>query len=162
MQPRPTPSSGATARRPRWLCATAWLCATLTAWIGGGSALAEETLVLTLVDLSHEEAATREIAADMVRVLKKTKNVRFIDLDGPLNLGGEEIQTSSAKSGDQAFKAAMAKLDAGDHEAAADEFQNAVENYAVAYAVLADLTIYPRALLMLGVAQLLSGDPKGA
>lgn len=162
MNPSRTFPPAARRARPRWVRAVALLSATLMAWLGGGSALAEETLVLTLVDLSQEEAATREIAADMVRVLKKTKNVRFVDLDGPLNLGGEEIQTSSAKAGDQAFKAAMAKLEAGDHEAAADEFQNAVENYAVAYAVLADLTIYPRALLMLGVAQLLSGDPKGA
>ena len=145
-----------------WMRATAWLSLAICLSMTSGVAHAQEVMIITLVDLSDEEAATREIAADFVRVLKKAKNVRFVDLDAALNLGGEEIQTSSAKAGDQAFKAAMQKLDAGNHEAAADEFQNAADNYSVAYGVLADLTLYPRTLLLLGVTQLLSGDPKGA
>lgn len=141
---------------------TAWLALLLCGSLSGVTALAEETMTITLVDLSAEEAATREIAADVARVLKKTKNVRYVDLDAALNLGGEEIQTSSARAADQSYKAGMAKLDAGKFEDAADELQNAVDNYAIAYSVLADMTLYPRSLVMLAVAQLLSGDAKGA
>lgn len=145
-----------------WTRATAWLGLMLTAVTFARPAAAQDAMVLSLIDLSAEEAATREIAFDVARAIKKSKQVRYADFDAALNLGGEEIQVSSGRTADQLVKSGLAKLKAGNAEDAAEDLDNAVGNYLIAYAVLADTTVLPRTLALLGAAQFLAGDPKGA
>ncbi len=149
-------------RTPALLRATAWLLLMLLGGTVARPAAADDSMLLSLIDLSPEEAATREIAFDTARALKKSKQVRYADFDAALNLGGEEIQTSSAKTAEQLVKSGLAKLKAGNAEDAAEDFDNAVGNYLIAYAVLSDSTVVPKTMALLGAALFLSGDPKGA
>ncbi len=142
--------------------AAAWISLWSVALIAGRPALADEAMSLTLIDLSDEEAATREIAFDVSRAVKKSKAVRFADLDAALNLGGEEVQVTSAKTADQLAKSGLGKLKAGQHEDAVEDFDNSVGNYLIAYAVLADTAVYARTMALFGAAQFLTGDTKGA
>ena len=149
--------------RPKpWLRHTALLALAACVWCSGGSALAEEAVLLTMVDLSAEEAATREIAFDVVRALKNAKQVRYSDLDAALNYGGEDIQKESAKTADLSVVAALKKMDAKNFDDAAEDLDNAVGNYLIAYAVLSDTTVVPKTLALLATAQLLAGDLKGS
>lgn len=127
-----------------------------------GPLLAQEVPLVTLFDLSSDDAAAREIAYDVARALRKSKQVRFRDIDESLNVGGEEMQISSAKSGDGFMKAGSAKLKKGEHADAAEDLDSAVASYLAAYAHLQDPSVLPRAMALLGVALLLSGDQKGA
>ncbi len=149
--------------RPQpWLRRTAPLALAACLWCSGGSAWAEEAMLLTMVDLSAEEAATREIAFDVVRALKSNKQVRYNDLDAALNYGAEDIQKESAKTAEQSVAAALKKMDAKNFEDAAEDLDNAVGNYLIAYAVLPDTTVVPKTLALLATAQLLAGDTKGS
>jgi tetratricopeptide (TPR) repeat protein len=112
----------------------------------------------TLFDLSHDEPALREIAFDVARSLRRSKQVRYRDLDEELNRGAEDSALASVRSGDGLVKSGRAKLNAGQYSMAADDFEAAVESYLEAYAVLPDLAVLPRALALLAVAQLLDGD----
>lgn len=148
--------------RSGWMRAAAWISVWAVAALASRPALADEAMSLTLIDLSDEEAATREIAFDVSRAVKKSKAVRFSDLDAALNLGGEEVQVTSAKTADQLVKSGLGKLKAGQHEDAVEDFDNAAGNYLIAYAVLADTSVYARSMALFGAAQFLAGDLKGA
>jgi len=140
----------------------AWLLVALWATAPVAPARADDVMHVALVDLSVEEAATREIAFDVARALRAARQVRVAELDSALNLGGEDIQRESAKSADQAVAAALKKLDAKAYDDAVEELDNAIGNYLIAYAILADTTIVPKTMALLATAQLLSGDQKGA
>lgn len=116
----------------------------------------------TLFDLSGDDTAAREIGVDVMRALKRTKQVRFRDVDETLNLGGEEMQVSSVKSGDGLMKAGLAKMQKKQYADAAEDFDNAVGNYLTGYAHLPDTTIVAKAMGQLAAAQLLSGEAKPA
>lgn len=125
-------------------------------------ALADDAPLATMFDLSADEPAPKEIAFDVARALKKSKHVRYKDMDEALNLGGEELQVSSMKGADGLMKSGLAKLKAGNAAEAAEDFGDAVGNYLTAFAILPDGDVLARAMGMLGVAQLLSGDTKAA
>lgn len=146
----------------RWVRAVAWLGLWSFALTAARPAAAEEAMSLTLIDLSDEEAATREIAFDVSRAVKKSKVVRFADLDAALNLGGEEVQVTSGKTADQLAKSGLAKLKAGQFEDAVEDLDNAVGNYLIAYVVLPDTSVYSRTMAVFGAAQFMAGDSKGA
>ena len=148
--------------KSRWVRAAAWLGLWSFALTAARPAAADETMSLTLIDLSDEEAATREIAFDVSRALRKSKAVRFADLDAALNLGGEEIQVTSGKTADQLVKSGLAKLKAGQFEDAVEDLDNAVGNYLIAYVALPDPSVYSRTMALFGAAQFMDGDLKGA
>ena len=122
------------------------------------AASAQDAPLTTLFDLSHDEPALREVAFDVARSLRRSKQVRFRDLDGELNRGAEDNAVASVRSGEGLVKSGKAKLSAGQYSAAAEDFDAAVESYLAAYAVLPDTTVLPRAIALLAVAQLLDGD----
>ncbi len=122
----------------------------------------QDAPLTTLFDLSHDEAAPREIAFDVARSLRRSRQVRYRDLDEELNRGAEDNAVSSVRSGDGLVKSGRAKLTAGQYAKAADDFEAAVESYVEAYALLPDLEVLPRAMALLGVAQLLDGDERRA
>ena len=126
------------------------------------SASAQDAPLTTLFDLSHDEPAPREIAFDVARSLRRSKQVRYRDLDDELNRGAEDSALASVRSGDGLMKSGRAKLNAGQYSMAADDFEAAVESYLEAYAVLPDLAVLPRAMALLAIAQLLDGDASKA
>ncbi len=125
-------------------------------------AVDRDAQLTTLFDLSAEDAAAREIAVDVARSLKRSKQVRFRDLDDALNRGGEEMQIGAVKSGDGLLKAGLLKMQKKQWSDAADDLDNAVGNYLSGYAHLQDTTVLGKAMGQLGAAQLLSGDTKAA
>lgn len=148
--------------KSRWVRAVAWLGLWSFALAAARPAAAEDAMSLTLIDLSDEEAATREIAFDVSRAVKKSKAVRFADLDAALNLGGEEVQVTSGKTADQLAKSGLTKLKAGQFEDAVEDLDNAVGNYLIAYVVLPETSVYARTMALFGAAQFMAGDLKGA
>lgn len=143
----------------------AWVCMTALAatWLPVPALAADADAPLTtLFDLSADDAAAREIAVDVARALKRSKQVRFRDIDDSLNVGGEEMQVSAVKSGDGFVKAGLAKMKKRQFSDAADDFDNAVGNYLTGYAHLTDAGIVARTLGQLGAAQLLAGEQKAA
>jgi tetratricopeptide (TPR) repeat protein len=102
------------------------------------------------------------LAVAIAAALKKHKQVKYVELDGALNLGGEEGLRISARAAESHVKAGTAKLKSGQYDDAVEELTKAVENYEDAYATLVDTTVLPKALALLGAAQLLGGDAKGA
>lgn len=147
--------------RAHWLRLTALhlmlplLAASAPAWAAPPVA---DAPTATLIDLSADEPAVREVAFDVARSLRRSRQVRYRDLDAELNRGAEDNAVASVRSGDGLVSSGRAKLNAGQYTAAAEDFDNAVESYLVAYAVLPDLTVLPHALALLGVAYLLDGD----
>ncbi len=127
-----------------------------------GGVSAQDAPLTTLFDLSHDEPALREIAFDVARSLRRSKQVRYRDLDEELNRGAEDNAVASVRSGDGLVKSGKAKLAAAQYPAAADDFDAAVESYLEAYALLPDLAVLPRAMALLGVAQWLGGEEKKA
>jgi hypothetical protein len=151
--------------RANWITLVAWVCMTALAatWLPRPVLAADADAPLTtLFDLSADDAAAREIAVDVARALKRSKQVRFRDIDDSLNVGGEEMQVSSVKSGDGFMKAGVLKMKKRQFSDAADDFDNAVGNYLTGFAHLPDATIVAKALGQLGAAQLLAGDAKSA
>ncbi len=126
------------------------------------AASAQDAPLTTLFDLSHDEPAAREIAFDVARSLRRSRQVRYRDLDEELNRGAEDNAVASVRSGDGLVRSGKAKLADGKYTAAAEDFDAAVESYVEAYALLPDLSVLPRAMALLGVAQLLDGDDKKA
>ena len=116
----------------------------------------------TLFDLGADEPAPREIAFDVARSLRRSKQVRYRDLDDVLNVGADDTQVAGMRSGDGFVKSGKAKLQAGQYKLAVDDFDAAVESYAEAYAVLPDATVLPRAMALLAVAELLGGQDEKA
>lgn len=126
------------------------------------AASAQDAPLTTLFDLSHDEPALREIAFDVARSLRRSKQVRYRDLDEELNRGAEDNAVASVRSGDGLVKSGKTKLAAGKYAAATEDFDAAVESYLEAFALLPDLAVLPRAMALLGVAQLLDGEEKKA
>ena len=120
--------------------------------------LVNDAPLTTLFDLSADEPALREIAFDVARSLRRSKQVRYRDLDDQLNLGGEDTLVASVRSGEGLVRSGAQKLQGAKYPAAAEDFEAAVESYLQAYALLPDLTVLPRAMALLGVAQLLGGE----
>ena len=89
---------------------------------------------------------------------RRSRQVRYRDLDEELNRGAEDNAVASVRSGDGLVKSGKTKLAAGKYAAAAEDFDAAVESYLEAYALLPDLAVLPRAMALLGVAQLLDGE----
>ena len=141
---------------------TALACTVVMATLSVRPALADDTPLLTLFDLSADEPAQREIAADVARSLKRSKQVRFRDIDESLNVGGEEMMISSAKSGEGLTRSGLHKLKSGKYDDAAEDFDNASASFITAYAHLADTGLLARAIALQGVAQLLGGSSKAA
>jgi hypothetical protein len=159
---RATPSTKWTRMQcPRVLAALVGV-ALLVAPAAVTPALAEDAPLVTLFDLSRDDAATGEIAFDVARALKRSKQVRYRDIDESLNVGGEDLQVSAVKSGAGLMKTGTEKLKAGNYEDAADDLDNAVSSYLSAFAHMPDTDPLARAMSLQGVAQLLGGDTKGA
>jgi tetratricopeptide (TPR) repeat protein len=116
----------------------------------------------TLVDLSADDTVPQEIAAEVLRTLRRSKQVRFRDLDGALHLGGEEMLVSSIKSADGLMKSAAAKVKKKEFDDAVDDYRDAVDNYLNALALLPDQLVLVKAMGQLGAAQWLAGDSKAA
>ncbi len=150
--------------RANWIKLAAWTCTTslLATLLPRPIYAADDAPLATLFDLSADDVAAREIAVDVARALKRSKQVRYRDLDESLNVGGEEMQVSSVKSGDGFMKTGVAKMKKRQFEDAAEDFDNAVGNYLTGFAHLPDPTSVAKALGQLGAAQLLGGDAKGA
>lgn len=145
----------------------AWLVAWLVLWLGllptAPQALAQEPMLLTLLDLSADEAPARELAFEVTRALRQHPQVKFRELDETLHLGGEEAQASSLKSAELLVKSGLAKLRAGKRDAAMEDLDSAVDNYLVALALLPlELQPLAEALGYLGAAQLAAGQTKAA
>lgn len=139
------------------------LAATAPAFAATPSAgLIEDAPQTTLYDLSHDEPALREIAFDVARSLRRSRQVRYRDLNEELNRGAEDNAVASVRSGDGLVKSGKVKLANAKYAAAAEDFDAAVESYLEAYALLPDLAVLPRAMALLGVAQLQGGDEKKA
>ncbi len=134
------------------------LAVSTPAYAAPPTASAQDVPLTTLFDLSPDEPALREIAFDVARSLRRSKQVRYRDLDEELNRGAEDNAVASVRSGDGLVKSGKAKLSAAKYAAAAEDFDAAVESYLEAYAILPDLSVLPRAMALLGVAQLLGGD----
>jgi len=141
---------------------TALVCLAVMTTLAVRPALADDVPLATLFDLSADASAQREIAVDVARSLKRSKQVRFRDIDESLNVGGEELIVSGAKSGEGLSRSGMQKLKAGKYEDAAEDFDNAVSSFLTAYAHLPDMGALARAMALLGVAQLLGGHAKAA
>lgn len=122
-----------------------------------------DAMLLTLLDLSADEAPSRELAFEVTRALRQHPNVKFRELDETLNLGGEEAAVTSLKSAEGLTKAGVAKLRAGKHNAAVEDLESAVDNYLTALALVqSDLAPLAQALVWLGSAQWQAGDTKAA
>lgn len=139
----------------------------LVLWLGllptAPQVLAQEPMLLTLLDLSADEAPARELAFEVTRALRQHPQVKLRELDETLNLGGEEAQVSSLKSAQALVQSGLAKLRAGKRDAAIEDLDSAVDNYLVALAVLPlDLQPLAEAYGYLGAAQLQAGQAKAA
>lgn len=166
-------------RQPRFLPLTAWLCLLTFALPAIAvppkptpqpvttnvapkpeptKTAVNDAPLTSLLDLSPDEPASREIAFDVARSLRRSTQVRYRDLDEVLNVGAEDTQIASVRSGDGLIKSGKTKLRDGQYDAAIEDFDAAVESYLTGYALLPDLTVLPRAIALEGVAQLLSGD----
>jgi len=155
-------TTGATSGWMRWVAASCAL-QMVTGLVAPTVALAAEDVPqVTLFDLGSDEAPPKEIAYDVARALRKSKQVRFRDIDDSLHVGGEDSQISAVKSGDAFLKAGRAKLTKGEHADAAEDLDSAVSSYLEAYAHLRDATVLPKAMALLGVANLLGGNAKAA
>lgn len=127
------------------------------------TALAQDAMLLTLLDLSRDEAPARELAFEVTRALRQHPQVKFRELDETLNLGGEEAQVTSLKSAEALVKSGLSKLRSGKREAAVEDLDNAVDNYLGALALIqTDLQPLAQALGWLGAAQLQAGQAKAA
>lgn len=126
------------------------------------TAAVSDAPITALFDLGSDDPAPREIAFDVARSLRRSKQVRYRDLDEVLNAGAEDTQVAGVRSGDGLVKSGRAKLQAGQYKMAADDFEAAVESYTEAYAILPNLTVLPRSMALLGVAQLLEGQDEAA
>ena len=118
--------------------------------------------VCTLIDLSPDDTASQEVAAEFLRSLRQSQQVRFRDLDDALNIGGEELVISSLKSADGLVRSGKAKLDKKEFDDAADDLREAVDNYLTGLAHVADPAVVAKAMGLLAAAQWLAGDTKAA
>ena len=89
---------------------TACVAMLLVGLVAAGPVHAADAPLTTLIDLSADEMLAQEVAAEVLRSLKRDKQVRFKDLDDGLNLGGEEMLVSAVRSADGLLKSGAAKL----------------------------------------------------
>ena len=163
------PVSGATGAARLWAAAPsvrsvrrrAFLAAALV-WLAAGPAAAADGPFVTVVDLSADEAAPREIAHDVSRAVKRLEQVRYRDANETLHIGGEDIHVNNVKGGDTALRSAKKKLDEKRWDDAAEDLETSVSSYLSSFAVKLDQEQISEAMVLLGVAYQLSGDKKGA
>ncbi len=134
----------------------------LSVLIAPSAAGADEAAYVTVVDLSADESAPREIAHDVIRAVKRAEQARYRDASESLNIGGEDIHLNNVKSGDTALRTGREKLDAKNWEDAAEDLETAVSSYLSSFAVKVNQEQITEAMVLLGVAYQLGGDKKGA
>ena len=143
--------------------------------VGFGGLLAATTLVITapgvatageqvvtLIDLSVDSGAAHEIAHDIARAIRRTKNTRYHSVNNSLNVGAEDVHRTNVRSGQSLYRSAMSRLRDGDFEEAAEELESAVTNYQESFAFTLDHVHVANIMVMHGVALYKSKDRKAA
>lgn len=94
--------------------------------------------VVTLIDLSEDNAAAHEITHDLARAIRRTKNTRYQSVNKALNVGAEDVHRTNLRSGRSLYRSALSRMRDGDFEEAAEELESAVTNYQESFAFMYD------------------------
>lgn len=127
-----------------------------------GQARADEPVVVTLIDMSVDGAAQREIAHDVGRAIRQDDKLRYRDPNESLNVGAEDQHVSNVRSGEGLLKSALNRLKVKEYEDAAEELLGAATNLTISFAHVVDQAVVSRAMALQGAALVLAGDDKGA
>ena len=126
--------------------------------VGGVSA--GELQTVTLIDLSPDERAAREITHDVARALKRMKDIHYRSVDESLNIGGEDMQRNNVRSAASLLRNGKKKLNAGDFDDAAEELESAVTGLMNAFAHSPDQQLVVDVFIYSGVALVKSNQRK--
>ncbi len=138
-----------------WRAASVALACTL---LVATCAWADDRQTVTLIDLSAEGSAEREISHDIGRALRADEKVRYRDPDESLNVGAEDSDATNIRSGRSFLRAGRKSLEAKDWAQAAEELEGAVTSYLSSYAHAGEEDPIEEALLLQGVALLKAGQ----
>ncbi|GEM_PF-2719633 len=126
------------------------------------SATAADKQSVTLIDLSMDNAASKEIAHDIARALRRDPKLNYNSVNETLNTGGEDIERTNLRSAKSLYRSAMSRMRDKDYEEAAEEFDSAVASWLGAFGHTTDHQRIAHTMVMHGVALQLSKDSKGA
>ena len=122
------------------------------------SAAADEPVVVTLIDMSVDGAAQGEMAHSVARAIRRNAQLRYRDVNETLNVGGEDLHVSNARSAKGLLRSALNRMKVKEYEDAAEELESAVTNLSISFAHVPDQSMVTRVLLLHGTALLLSGE----
>jgi tetratricopeptide (TPR) repeat protein len=152
---------GPRRRRPGVTPALLAGCA-LALSLAGGRATAAERPTVTLIDLSPEGPAEREIAHDVARALRLDAARRYRDPDEQLNLGAEDADVANIRGARGLLRAGKRLLAARSWAEAAEELEGAVTSYLASFAHAEEEDAIEQCLALHGVALHRAGDQEGA
>ena len=143
--------------------ATAWRLVAAAALVTAmcGTAIGAEQVV-TLIDLSTDTAAAKEITHDIARAIRRNKNMRYHSVNNSLNIGAEDVHRTNLRSGKSLHRSAMTRMRDGDKEEAAEELESAVTNYLQSFAFAEDHEHIAEVMSLHGVALYLAKQRKSA
>ncbi len=127
-----------------------------------GQAFAQKGQVVTLIDLSTDGRAQREIAHDVARALRRDAKVRFRSVDETLNVGGEDLHRNNVRSAKGLLRSASKQLKAKNWEDASEELETAVTGLMSSFAYVSDQDLVEKVFVLHAVALYLSGQKKAA
>lgn len=112
--------------------------------------------MVTLIDLSSDAAAPKEIAHDIARAITRSSKLRYHSVNETLNTGGEDVHRTNLRSGGGLLKSALNRLKEGDYQDAAEELESAVTAYSQSFGHTTDHELIARCMTLHGVAQYLA------
>lgn len=124
-------------------------------------AIAAEQIV-TLIDLSSDAAAAKEISHDIARALRRSPNLRYVSVNNSLNVGAEDVHRTNLRSGKGLLRSALTRMRDGDYDEASEELESAVTNYSQSFAFTIDHDAIEEAMVMHGVALMKTRQRKPA
>lgn len=143
------------------------LGAALSLVLSGGlllpsAAQAADRQTVTLIDLSADGRAQREIAHDVGRALRRDKSVRFRPVEETLNIGAEDVHRNNVRSAMGLMRSAKNRVKVKEWEDAAEELESAVTNLLSSFAFAPDQKFVEEVLILHAVALFKSGEKRDA
>ncbi|MCO4763530.1 MAG: PEGA domain-containing protein [Myxococcales bacterium] len=125
-------------------------------------AKAADQQTVTLIDLSSDGRAQREIAHDVARALRRHPKIRFRSVSETLNVGGEDLHRNNVRSAKSLLRSATNRMKVKEWEDAAEELESAVTNLISSFAYAPNQKFVEQVLVLHGVALYKSGEKKDA
>lgn len=128
----------------------------------------EDARGLVVIDLSEDEKDNGELLLDVRQASvdhvdrKGDYDFTVIDVNGPLNAGGESKDRTNIATAQGFMQAGKAAADKKEWVDAADQYESARKLYEESLAVVDDKSLYGTLVVRLGEALFLSGDANGA